>query len=137
MQEECKIKVTVVGSNPSSKSPDDTPFHPSTKSRRFIDDMFAGCNVELSYANIVDYKTANNKPLSKSEIKSQLDNIKSKFIEDPNIKIITFGSAASYGLELAGIEHFAMPHPSGLCRFWNDKVIAEAKIKEMLAWVKN
>jgi hypothetical protein len=39
------------------------------------------------------------------------------------------------GLKLLNIDHFEIPHPSGLCRFWNDKTVSEAKIKEMLEWV--
>lgn len=136
MQKECLRKVIVVGSNPSTGSPNNNPFDISTRSRRFIDEMFAGSIIQLSYANLVDYKTPNNKPLSKSEIKLNLENIKLKFKVEPEIKIIAFGKAASYGLALAGIEHFAMPHPSGLCRFWNDKTASAAKIQEMFTWIK-
>ena len=52
-------------------------------------------------------------------------------------KIITVGKTAHEALELAGVDHFEMPHPSGLCRFWNDKEAAAAKIQEMLEWLKN
>jgi hypothetical protein len=132
-----KKQLIIVGSNPSSASPDCSPFHPTTKSRQFIDKLFKHSNYELTYVNLVDYKTDDNKPLSNKVIKLELVNIKQKFHGIFDTKIITLGKTASYGLELAGIEHFALPHPSGLCRFWNDRVASEAKIKEMLEWIES
>lgn len=118
-----KKQLIIVGSNPSSASPDCSPFHPTTKSRQFIDKLFNGSDYELTYVNLVDYKTDGNKPLSNKVIKSQLVNIKQKFHGIQDSKIIALGKTASYGLDLAGIEHFALPHPSGLCRFWNDRLL--------------
>jgi len=127
----------IVGSNPSSASPDSTPFHPATKSRKFIDKLFKDSDYQLIYINLVDYKTEGNKPLSNKVIKLELNNIKQKFHEIRDFKIIAFGKTASYGLNLARIEHFALPHPSGLCRFWNDKSASEAKIMEMFEWIES
>jgi hypothetical protein len=129
--------IVIVGSNPSVKSPDLSAFHPSTKSRKFIDNIFKDTYLNLTYVNIIDVKLSGNKPISRSQIKSQLENIKLKFHGISNTKIITFGKSASYGLQLAEVPHFEMPHPSGLCRFWNDRSASEIKIKEMFAWIRS
>ncbi len=128
-------EIILVGSNPSEASPDNSAFHPCTKSRKFIDRIFAGSCYSVSYMNLIDHKTDNNKPISKSEIKQNLDQIKDKFELKTSAKIVALGKTASDGLRLAGIEHFALPHPSGLCRFWNDPAAAEVKIREMFIWI--
>lgn len=131
-------KVLLVGSNPSSKSPDETPFHPDTKSRQFVDRWFEGEGWTVAYENLVDFKTKNNKPLSAKQIKDNLDWIvknMTAYKDDHGYKIVACGKIAAKGLTMAGIEHFEMPHPSGLCRFWNDKEAGEAKIKEMKDWI--
>jgi len=127
--------IVLVGSNPSVQSPDLSAFHPDTKSRKFIDNLFKGTNLNITYLNLVDIKIDGNKPLSKSIIKSELENIKLKFQPYSSFKIISFGKTASDGLSLAGIPHFAMPHPSGLCRFWNDREASITKINEMFKWL--
>ena len=135
MPKECPIKILLVGSNPSNSSPDDSPFHPSTKSRKFIDRIFYGLDVELHYSNLFDYKTQNNKSISKKELKLNVEEIKQKFNNFSNMKIIALGRTSSDGLKLANIDHFHLPHPSGLCRFWNDRASAEVKMREMFTWI--
>jgi len=127
--------IVLVGSNPSVQSPDLSAFHPDTKSRKFIDNIFKDTNFNIVYLNLIDIKINGNKPLSKSIIKLELENIKLKFQSYSDSKIISFGKTASEGLQLAGIEHFAMPHPSGLCRFWNDGEASITKINEMFKWL--
>ena len=127
--------IVLVGSNPSVQSPDLSAFHPSTKSRKFIDDIFKDTNLNIVYLNLIDIKLPGNKPLSKSIIKSELENIKLKFESYSDTKIIAFGKTASYGLTMVDIEHFAMPHPSGLCRFWNNEEASRNKISEMFKWI--
>jgi hypothetical protein len=117
------------------QSPDLSAFHPDTKSRKFIDNIFKDTNFNIVYLNLIDIKINGNKPLSKSIIKLELENIKLKFQSYSYSKIISFGKTASEGLQLAGIEHFAMPHPSGLCRFWNDDEASITKINEMFKWL--
>jgi hypothetical protein len=129
--------IVLVGSNPSIQSPDLSAFHPSTKSRKFIDNIFKDTNFNIVYLNLVDIKLPDNKPLSQSIIKSELENIKLKFQSFSDTKIIAFGKVASGGLTTAGIEHFAMPHPSGLCRLWNDKEASRNKVLEMFEWISN
>lgn len=130
--------VVIVGSNPSNKSPDDSAFHPSTKSRQTVDKWFEGIDeYDISYINLVDKKTDSNKPLkvtdiNENEVKKKLVNITAY----KSHKIIACGNMASAGLKKAGIQHFKMPHPSGLNHFWNDKEKAKEKIEEMLSWLR-
>jgi hypothetical protein len=128
-------EVTIVGSNPGKRSPDCSAFHPATKSRKTVDSWFKEENVRITYMNLVDYKTKDNKPLKKSEIVAELDKIRNKFANKTNI--IACGKVASMGLNLAGMCYYEMPHPSGLCRIWNDDEKAKKIVGDMIKWVKN
>lgn len=132
------IPVLIVGSNPSNASHDNSAFAVGTKSRATIDSWFDNDNDYLmKYVNIVDYKTAGNKPLTRAEIKNNLPDIKNNFqYWVANYNIIAVGKTAQDALDMAEIEHFKMWHPSGLCRKWNDKEASKAKIQEMLEWIK-
>ncbi len=125
--------VTIVGSNPSGKSPDNSAFHPETKSRQFVDEWFEEGGYDIEYINLIDHKTENNKQLKKSDIEVELTNIRRKLTNKRNF--IACGKIAAMGLNMAGANYFEMPHPSGLCRFWNDKEAGEAKVTEMKEWL--
>jgi hypothetical protein len=126
--------VLVVGSNPSQKSPDNSPFHESTASYRRIVSWFKNHSpLNIKFINLVDEKTEGNKPLKKSKIRSELENIRRK-TDGYNI-IIACGKQASNGLKMAEIDHFEMPHPSGRCRFWNDSTASRDKINSMLEYI--
>ena len=45
-------------------------------------------------------------------------------------KVIALGNVASDSLKKINVEHFKMPHPSGLNRQLNDKDFEKKKIKE-------
>ena len=45
-------------------------------------------------------------------------------------KVIALGNVASNSLKKLNIDHFKMPHPSGLNRQLNDKEFEKTKIKE-------
>ena len=45
-------------------------------------------------------------------------------------KVIALGNVASDSLKKINVEHFKMPHPSGLNRQLNDKQFEKNKIKE-------
>lgn len=131
--------VLLIGSNPGQKSPDNTAFHPDTKSRQFVDKWFEDETWCIGYENLVDFKTAKNKQLSNSQIEAEMPWIVKNInaYKDMGWSIVACGKIASRGLTMAGIEHFEMPHPSGLCRFWNDKEAGKAKIEEMKKWAIN
>ena len=132
-------KILLVGSNPSSKSPDCSAFHFKTKSRQFVDKWFENDFWYVRYDNLVDFKTEKNKQLSTAQIRENLDWIIENMNEWTKLgyKVVACGKIAAKGLTIAGIDHFEMPHPSGLCRFWNDKEAGEAKVKEMKKWALN
>lgn len=129
-----KNSILIVGSNPSQSSPDNSAFNKSTKSYKTIMSWFSDLNnIELNFANLVDEKTDNNKQLSKSKIRQNIDSIIQK--TNGYNTIIACGKVASMGLRMAEVDHFEMPHPSGLNRFWNSKEQSDLKIKEMLKYI--
>lgn len=131
--------VLIIGSNPSVKSPTNEPFHKDTRSRKFVDNWFNDNKCwDVIYDNLIDKKIEGNKPLTTAELKEILPWIKENIGAYKSMgvkKIVACGKTASKGLTMASIEHFEMPHPSGLCRFWNDKEAADAKIQEMKDWI--
>jgi uracil-DNA glycosylase len=118
--------VVFIGSNPSTRSPDDTAFHISTKSRQILMSWIDNKNIEIIFDNISNIKTENNRPLSLKEIKQSLP-ILTKSIQDKNPdRIVTLGKTAEKALSLIDLfEFFAAPHPSGLNRQLNDKEYVE------------
>ena len=134
------VPIAIIGSNPSQSSPDNTPFHKSTKSRQTIDSWFNNVDFDyrMDFYNIVGYKTHNNSKLSQRDISQHLPKIKDRFTSIARTRfLVAVGSDAQRALDAAGVEHFKMPHPSGLNRFWNNKEAGEAKIQEMIEWLKN
>lgn len=125
--------VLLVGSNPSRRSPNPTAFHLSTKSRSTIEKWFDDVLVNLYFENVTRRPTEDNRPLRVSEIRDAIPDLTRRV--DGYDKIVALGTTASKALTMVGVEHFAMPHPSGLCRFWNDKVQAEQKIRELIKYV--
>lgn len=127
----CSPKVVIVGLNPSDESPDNSAFHPSTKSGKTVREWLKDSICLVAYTNLSDYKNKQEKPL-----RSRLyvtDSI--RLYKGAGYKIVACGSIVHEVLRDYGYEHFYMPHPSGLNRFWNDKKAGEAKIQEMLEWI--
>lgn len=136
------VDICIVGSNPSVSSPDNKPFTKGTRSRKTIDswfDNYCDFDYHIRFENIVHYKKTDNKRLTKAEINKHLPSISRRFSnrEEDGQLIVAVGNDAQWALDEADITHFKMPHPSGLNHFWNDKEAGEAKIKEMMEWLKN
>lgn len=132
-------EILIVGSNPSQASKTNKPFEKETKSRQTIEKWFENIeeNYLINFMNLSNNKTEANRPLSKTEI--QFNSIESR-IRGAHIqgtKIIGLGTTVHGFLDAIYVDHFKMWHPSGLCRLWNNKEAGEAKIKEMLEWIKN
>lgn len=127
-------KVAFVGLNPSEESPDNSAFHPETRSGKAVRSWLNNDeNYVVKFTNITHHKnSSSDKPINAA---LKMPAIINTFLEY-DYKIITCGTVADTILKKNGIKHFAMPHPSGLNRFWNDKKAGEAKIKEMLEWIK-
>lgn len=128
------MKVLLLGSNPSEASPNKQPFHPSTKSRQILDRWFDGIETEMSFINIRDEKTPNNRPLRVSEIRDALPRLREKI--DGWDKIVALGKTASKALSMLGnVDYFEAPHPSGLNRFWNCSVQSSHMIQSIRDYV--
>jgi len=135
------VKILFVGSNPSRLSPDDFPFDKDTKSYKFIQNNWLKnkdpAMLYITYTNLSHIKTEGNKQLRMKDIDIELVRERvSEQIAD-GYAVVACGKVASKGLTKAGVEHFEMPHPSGLCRFWNNPEDSKNKIQEMWTWIEN
>ena len=99
------MKLLIVGQNPSMGT--------TGKSLR---NLYKWIDTPIfSFTNVSIHKS--KKPLKKSEY--QLERL---CTECQNYdKIITLGNTANEALSLLGIQHFQLPHPSGLNRKLNNK----------------
>lgn len=52
-------------------------------------------------------------------------------------KVIALGRIAEDWLESQGIEHLAVPHPSGLNRIWNDPDVEPMVVEKIKKYVKS
>lgn len=130
------MNLLVIGANPSESSPDDSAFHPSTKSRKIIDSWLKQMNMPLNiiYLNVCNYKTPNNRSLSQTEIANGIKNLMleiEKYISTEDCKIITVGNVADEAVYKLKLEHFKCPHPSGRNRQLNSSVFVEDMIDKM------
>lgn len=112
-------RVIFVGSNPSQARKLDGAFTPDTRSGAVLREWIRAANVgRWITMNIVDYITKDNKPLNKTEILSSIPHI--KLALGNYTKIVAVGKTAHEALNIAGIQHLEIPHPSGLNRKLND-----------------
>ena len=133
-------RVVVVGSNPSQASKSLEAFEKGTRSRAAIDSWFQGDDKYfVLFSNIANHKKKGNKPLTKTEIELNLPvNVEYyKFLLAEGFRVVAVGNTAHEALDIVGIPHFKMWHPSGLCRLWNDEKAGKAMIEEMIRWIKN
>ena len=122
-----------MGSNPSNASPDCSGFHIATKSRIVVEKWLDGIDCQVTYTNVALHKTENNKPLTVKQIKENIPRLKEEIMGYD--KVIALGNTASKALTLLRANFMAMPHPSGCCRFWNDKEAGERKIEEFKGYI--
>ena len=132
-------KIMLVGSNPSTKALSRIAFSPCTKSGRLVEQWLAPFEKLISSRvnmNVYDKPTENNRPLNAEEIKSGCNNLQNAIkIFEPDV-IVAFGKTAARALTLLGIEHYEMPHPSGLNRQLNDPRYIEEKLKGLEALLR-
>jgi uracil-DNA glycosylase family 4 len=130
------MKVLFVGSNPGSASPDNSAFHPDSRTRTTLDSWLKDVDCERHYINVADYKTPNNRALTSKEIRSLLPSLEAKIFASRDCKIVAVGSAASRALRLIGADFLAIPHPSGRTRQYNDKAFKAATINTLILFIK-
>lgn len=131
--------ILFLGSNPSKSSSSTVPFWEDSRSRKILDLWLSRIALDdrdsIVFANVIDYPTENNRPLKTSEIRSSLPELQLKISEAAPVKVVSLGKTASVALTLLRVEHFAMPHPSGLNRQLNNKIFVEEKIKSMMDYI--
>jgi uracil-DNA glycosylase family 4 len=130
------VKVLFVGSNPGSASPDNSAFHPSSKTRLTLESWISNVDCESYYINVADYKTPNNRALTSKEIKLLLPSLKVKISAHEGFKIVAVGLAAAKALKLIDADFLAIPHPSGRTRQYNDKAFKAATINTLILFIK-
>jgi uracil-DNA glycosylase len=128
------MTIVFVGSNPSEASPTCVPFLCGTKSRTTLTSWIVRAGIctdsrKLLFCNIADYFTPNNRALSKSEIISSIPRIKSALSKYTHI--VALGKTAHKALELAGIPHLELSHPSGLNRKLNCPLFVNKQISKL------
>ena len=127
------MKVVVVGSNPSQKSPDKTAFSVHTRSGRTIREWFFSIP-DVCFVNVSDEPTANNKPLKMYEINANLKKLSTKL--DGFDRVVAVGVTAQIACKKLGVPFFPMFHPSGRCRKQNDPGYVKTRIVELLNYLK-
>jgi uracil-DNA glycosylase len=113
--------ILVIGSNPASKSPDNSAFHIATASGRKVRSWLDDLHIDAHYINVSDKKTLANRSLTKKEIKNEISRLKVEIHLLKPDAIISVGKTAKYACDLLDVDSFYMPHPSGLSRFWNSE----------------
>lgn len=122
--------VLFVGSNPSNASVTHAAFHSNTRSSKILTEWTANINGRiLMYINVLNKKTENNRPLKKSEIKANLEELSKTISAISPEYVVALGKTAAMALTLLRQDYYEMPHPSGRNRKLNDKKYVEEKIK--------
>lgn len=128
------MKLVVVGSNPSQKSPDLSAFSPMTVSGKRVRTWFLSFP-EAIFVNVSDVPTAHNRPLKRSEIALCLDDLLTK-IADAD-RIVAVGRTASIALTKLGVAHYMIPHPSGRNRLLNDPNYLKLQHRYLVEYLTN
>lgn len=123
------LKVLFVGSSPSKKNKVSWVPFVGTRSGKVLESWMQQLGVQGKVMNV--YPKVSTNPLNRGEIMFHLDRLSrtAKRFD----KIIALGDVAHKALLDADVEHFVLPHPSGLNRKLNDKeyvkdILAKCKI---------
>lgn len=125
------LTILLLGSNPSTASPNNNAFDPTTKSGKIVAEWLKKSEItaQVWTTNVSAHKTQKNKPLTVEQIKESLPSLEHSISVMRPDKIIAFGKTAARALTLLGKTFYEMPHPSGLNRQLNNKEFVEGKIK--------
>lgn len=129
-----RLKVFLIGSNPSIKSQSDFAFFLDTKSGQTLQRWISEIKADFHYGNVSATKTENNRPLTRVEIKTSLPTLLETIARNQPDKIVALGKAAHEALNLLKISHLEMPHPSGKNFKLNNKAYRDQKINELVAF---
>lgn len=135
-----KLRILLIGSNPSIQSQSTFAFYLDSKSGRTLQSWIADIDASFYFTNVSNIKTPNNRQLTKKEIREALPHLMQEIrIVNPD-RIVALGNTAVEALTLhrskidGRLEWLEMPHPSGLNRKLNSKEYKEQKIKELAAF---
>lgn len=129
-------KVLLIGSNPSVRSPDNSPFHANTRSRIILDAWFKDLQGHTkAFINVSDTVKADNKPLTGKEIETASPLFSERLKEFEGYKFVALGKTAAKACEMVGVKYLEMPHPSGMNRQLNDPKFVEEKIKRLREFI--
>lgn len=114
------MKVLLVGQNPSRHNLDPKVAFKGSKSFKVIEDWVQEMSLIESAYMIVNAFPKVNQTYKKKDIELAVDRINHYMkIVKPN-KVVALGRMAAKVLKKANIDHFELPHPSGLNRKLND-----------------
>lgn len=132
--------VVFVGSNPSQKGQTNTPWWHNVKSTKillnWIEEIDATDLYDAAFLNVSNEITPNNRPLTKIEVMKSLAGLHYRLACADGTKVVALGKTAEFALTLLGVDHYAMPHPSGLNRQLNDKAFVAEKIKGLSDYLR-
>src|SRR5574343_1226202 len=122
-------RILFVGSNPSVKSKETTPFYFDSRSYSVLNSWISRITENQSHSifiqNISNDPTDNNRPLKMKEIRLLMPLLQFNIESIKPDKIIALGNTAEKALTLLQLPHYKLPHPSPKNRKLNDKNFVE------------
>lgn len=125
------MKILFVAQNPASEHNIENPLD-GTKSGKVLEDWLDTMTAYLKEAHSITLCNASNK-IGKVSMKDR--NFQLMTITRHFDKIIALGNYSSKVLKSFGIEHFKLPHPSGLNRKLNDNEFIDQELKSCIHYL--
>ena len=118
------INILVVGINPSDKE-------------HYKNNTMKRLAIWMNRMDLNKYSFTNCITTLGKYTKSMVDYDDLKERVDGFDKVIALGGFVSDALDKIGMEHFKLPHPSGLNRQINDSEFVEKELSKCLQWLRN
>jgi len=126
------MKIIFVGCNPSPKNADSRVPFVGTRSGsiffRWTEELGLSRD-QYEIINVSSKVTKSSAQVKKSDISLEQVAKAILLLSGKKTKIITLGTMAAWALEQLKIDHFSLPHPSGLNRKLNDKNFAKEQLR--------
>ena len=133
------VRVMLVGSNPSCSAETLEPFCHTTRSgktlRTWLEMLSLPSNFCFHFCNLRDLPSPSNRCLSAREIRESIPSLLSKIESVRPHKLVALGRTSERALKMLDVSFFSMPHPSGLNRKLNDKLLIAGKIHELRQFI--
>lgn len=132
------MKVVLVGSNPTAKNLDPKIPFVGTSSGKILTRWLQVLGIDPLHArfvNVSDQIVLGNRKLKVSEY--DLDRLENDLVlnlvldhlSNKPLKVVALGKTASDALMRIRVDHFELPHPSGLNRKLNDTAFVATQLK--------